>query len=128
PNDPIELWGEGLLLAGEGESVAVVEGCFRAAGADACAPVAPREIPITPAAEHDRTRGTFLFSPAIAGIEPGRFEGTVRVVNRHASGAAPATDPLPCAWDLEAPIVYGSDTTEASLGRYVTLTGAGFVG
>jgi hypothetical protein len=32
------------------------------------------------------------------------------------------------AWDLEAPILYGASTTEASVGQYVTLEGAGFVG
>lgn len=128
PNEPLEFVGSGLLLRGEGESVAVVEGCFTPEGDDACAPVAATEVPIEPAGPFDRERGTFAFVPEIAGIQPGRFEGTVALRNRHGGGSTLDSPTVAVAYDLQRPIVYGASTDVASLGQYVTIDGGGFVG
>jgi hypothetical protein len=129
PNEPLGVQGDGLLL-GESEGVtwAVVEGCFRPRDADTCDPIEPEGIPVVPATETDRTAGTFVFAPRIAGISPGTFEGTVKVVNEHADGEVLSSDAHPATYDMVEPILYGIDTTAASLGQYVTVTGAGFVG
>ncbi len=128
PNEPLSFVGSGLLLAGEGETLAVVEGCFRVGGEDPCAPVGPTEVPVVTADPFDRTHGTFAFSPEIAGITPGTFEGTVRLRNVHTGGDTVESPTLELAYDMQAPIVYGASTDTASLGQYVTITGGGFVG
>lgn len=128
PNEPLELVGAGLLLAGEGESVARLEGCFAVGSDRVCDPIEAREVLVTPSSEFARDRGVFEFVPDIAGIEPGRFEGTVTVLNRHTSGAVEQAPAMSATWDLVEPTLFGIDTTVASLGRYVTIDGAGFIG
>lgn len=128
PNEPLAFVGSGLLLEGEGTTVAVVEGCFRTGGADPCAAVGPVEAPVVTADPFDRTRGIFAFAPEIAGIDPGNFEGSVRLRNTHAAGGVLDSPPVDLAYDMQAPIVYGASTDTASLGQYVTITGGGFVG
>ncbi|HET6585478.1 MAG TPA: hypothetical protein VFG69_18595, partial [Nannocystaceae bacterium] len=128
PNEPLAFVGSGLLLEGEGATIAIVEGCFRTGGVDPCAPVGPVEVPVVTPDPFDRTRGVFAFAPEIAGITPGGFEGTVRLRNLHAGGETLDSPPLDLAYDMQAPIVYGASTDTASLGQYVTITGGGFVG
>ncbi len=129
PNEPLGVEGDGLLLGGsEGETVAVVQGCFRLRDADECVPVEPRAIPVVPAREADRSAGTLVFAPRIAGIMPGTFEGTVQLVNEHADGEVASIEPIAATYEMVEPILYGVDTSAASLGQYVTITGAGFVG
>ncbi len=128
PNEPLAIVGSGLLLRGEGNSVAVLEGCFTPEAATVCAPIAAAEVPIVPAGEFDRERGVFAFAPEIAGIDPGRFEGTVVLRNRHLGGEVRDSPALAVAYDLQRPIVYGASIDEASLGQYVTIDGGGFVG
>jgi hypothetical protein len=128
PNEPLEITGSGLLLRGEGETVAVVEGCFATGGVDPCTAVGPVEVPVTATDPFDRTKGLFAFAPQIAGIEPGRFEGTVMLRNRHLDGTQESSPPVACTYDIQAPIIYGASTDTASLGQYVVITGGGFVG
>jgi hypothetical protein len=116
------------LLAGEGATTAVFEGCFRTGGEDPCAPVGPVEVPVATSDPFDRTHGVIAFSPEIAGIVPGGFEGTVRLRNVHSDGNTVESPPVDCAYDMQAPIVYGASTDTASLGQYVVITGGGFVG
>jgi hypothetical protein len=128
-NDPVGLAGDGFLLGeGEGESLAVVEGCFTEEGATGCQAVGPVEIPAAPLVAFERRRIWFPFAPTIAGIRPGHFEGTVRIVNRHASGEEPSTGPLATAHDVYEPVLAGISPGTASLGQYVDVAGAGFVG
>ena len=129
PNEPLSVVGDGLLLRpSEGVSYAVVEGCFRLRDELDCVPVAPQSVEIVPDSENDRGAGTFVFAPRIAGIRPGTFEGMVSVLNAHADEQVRETDPTAVTYELVEPILYGIDTTVASLGQYVTISGAGFVG
>lgn len=128
PDEPIDVVGSGLLLAGEGESVAVVAGCFTPEGGGSCTDVDPVEVALVGAGPFDREHARFAFAPAIAGISPGRFTGTVALRNRFADGHTLDSPALEVAYDLQRPIVYGASTDRASLGRYVTITGGGFVG
>lgn len=128
PNEPLEVAGDGLLLGHEGTSLAVVEGCFTPAGADSCDPVAAASLSITPNDPLTRDEGVFAFEPSIAGIEPGRFEGTLTFRNEHATGEVATSTPTRVTWDLVEPALYGVDTMTASLGRYLTIEGAGFLG
>jgi hypothetical protein len=129
PNDPIAIGAEGLLLTGEGETVAELQGCFIFEGGNGeCVPLPPVEVPVRPAGPFERESGAFPFMPRIAGLLPGRFEGDVRLRNRHADGTVLDSAPVPGSWDQVPPILYGASTDRASLGQYVVLSGAGFVG
>lgn len=128
PNEPLAVAGDGLLLGSEGTSYAVLDGCFTRADASDCVPTASAAVAITPASAQGRTEGAFAFEPRVAGIEPGRFEGTVTFVNEHVGGDLVSSPAAPVTWDLVEPALYGVDTTAASLGQYVTIEGAGFLG
>jgi hypothetical protein len=105
----------------------LVAGCFTPEAGGACRPVPAVELPLTPAAP-SRTRGSFAFSPRIAGIQPGTFTGTLALVN-HQAGAAPiAAAPVAVAYDLVTAQVFSVDPPAASLGQYVFVHGGGFVG
>ncbi|HEX9100683.1 MAG TPA: hypothetical protein VF997_00700, partial [Polyangia bacterium] len=115
-NDPIVLGGDGFLLGGgEGETRVVVNGVELVAH------------PL-PEAPWDRTRAAFAFAPSVAGIKPGSFSGTVAVRNVFPAGADQPAGTLPLAVTIVAPEITAVAPTAASLGQYVDVSGAGFVG
>ena len=127
-NDPMELEGEGLLLGGEeGETVAVVQGCFRHAGQNGCEPIERTVVPVDPEGAR-RDRGRFAFSPTIAGIEPGVFEGEISLENRHARGRDLEGGATPVRYQLIKPAIFEVSPGAASLGQYLRWKGGGFVG
>jgi hypothetical protein len=131
-NDPILVEGDGFLLGGgEGDTVAVVEGCFTEDDG-ACVPVGPVEVPLVPEQPFDRTRASFAFAPSIAGIHPGSFSGTVSLRNRPPQGAEQdGDDVVDVEYDLIATTVISVGTssgTGASLGQFIDIDGGGFVG
>ncbi len=115
-NDLVTLSGDGFLLGtGEGETRVVVGGVELVA----------HPLPDAP---WDRTRVAFAFAPAIAGIAPGPFSGTVAVRNVFAAGPDAAAGTLPLAVTIVEPEITGVSTSVASLGQYVDIDGGGFVG
>jgi len=128
-NDAISVTGQDFLLGGtEGESIAIVTGCFQPEGGGPCAPVAAVEVPVTPESPFDRTRATFPFVPAIAGIEPGTFDGDVTFENRPAMGGVTASISRAITYDLVNSAIFRIEPAAASLGQYVFVEGGGFVG
>jgi hypothetical protein len=133
-NDPLPIEGDGFLLGGvEGSTLAVVEGCFELDEAPGdCAPVGPVEVPLVPLDPEDRTRATFAFSPAIAGIRPGYFNGTIALRNTHASGEiVDGTSIADVDYQMLATEILATGTssgTGASLGQYIDIDGGGFLG
>lgn len=128
-NDKIMVSGDGFLLSeGEGQTVAVVTGCFidLELGPD-CVDVAGAEVPLIPDAPFDRTRATFAFHPAIAGIKAGSFEGEVLIRNRQPAATSDSTA-QPVRYDLTEPTVFAVTPARASLGQFVDITGGGFLG
>ena len=127
-NDHIAVTAEGLLLGGaEGESYAEVTGCFVAAGVGACIPVDGLEIPLNPASPFNRSEASFVFSPKLAGIEAGRFEGDVKLLNRHASERLEESASHEVLYELSESTVFSLGQSEVSLGQYIDIEGAGFV-
>lgn len=131
-NEPMEVVGDGMLLGGEeGTTYAVVEGCFRPLGVVTCEPTALVEVPVAPAEPWSRDRGVFPFSPHIAGIHAGTFEGTVQLRNEHADGEVTESSTQSIAYDLaESTVAWvGSESGEGvgSLGRFIEVSGGGFV-
>ena len=115
-NDLVTLTGDGFLLGtGEGETRVVVAGVE----------VVAHPLPDAP---WDRTRVAFPFVPAIAGIAPAEFAGSVAVRNVLPGGPDAAAGTLPLAVTIVAPEITGVSTTVASLGQYVDIDGAGFIG
>jgi hypothetical protein len=127
-NQSIAVSGAGLLLGGdEGQTVAVVNGCFQASAGATCDPVNPVEIPVTPASAYARDQGSFPFAPRIAGIQPGSFQGTVHLANLR-GGARSESASTPANVTLITPAIFSVSPAAASLGQYVDLRGGGFVG
>lgn len=133
-NQDVLVTGDGFLLDnGEGQTRAVLDGCFLPQDATGdCAKVGTKvsavEITGRPATAWSRTQLVFPFSPAIAGIHPGTFSGTVRLKNVFAAGDPVASASHGMTAQLERPVVTTFDPPRASLGQWVNVTGAGFVG
>ncbi len=134
-NDWVVVQGDNLMLGpGEGQSTAVIDGCFLPDGVSGnCllvgTPVNGMEIVVKPAGPLDRRVGVFPWSPRIAGIRPGRFVGTVSLKNQQPRViGATRSDPLPLALSQVAPELTGLSPSAVSLGQYVELAGAGFIG
>lgn len=128
-NDRIEIAAQALLLGGsEGTTFAVVTGCYTPQGQATCAPIAEVEVPIVPSSPFDRSTGHFNFSPAIAGIQPGTFDGQILLRNRHASGTAPESPSQAAIYSMVPSEIFRLNTAQASLGQYIDIEGGGFVG
>ena len=134
-NDSIRVEGDEFLLGqSEGNTKAVLEGCFQKTGETTCTPIPDVEVPVFPDelgtdVTTQRKVGTFPFAPKIAGIEPGLFQGTVRLRNDHASaGASGETAQIAVQIQLKPTTLTGFSPPAASLGQFVEITGGGFVG
>jgi hypothetical protein len=136
-NDLVPLDGDGFLLGtAEGSTHALLSGCFVPAGAQLDAgctqgtTATDVDVAAQPAMPWDRQHALFPFAPSIAGIHPGAFQGTVRLENRPASGAAAQSETQAIAATLVKPELAAAplSPTAASLGQYVEIAGAGFVG
>jgi len=124
-NEPVAVSGSGLLLGGgEGQTMAVITGCYVLAGESACRPIAEARVAVVPSSPYDRRRGSFAFAPAIAGIKPGAFRGQAKLEN---PGGAASTSVEVMA-TVGPPRVLSVDPDSASLGQYVNFRGGGFVG
>ena len=135
PNDWVVVRGDNLLLGGgEGDTKAVLTGCFLPEGAkEPCTKngriVTQVEVPVQPADRLDRTVGIFPFSPTIVGIVPGRFAGTVTLVNQQPGmQLKQRSEPVPMTVALVPPELSRITPDAVSLGQYVEMRGAGFVG
>jgi len=127
-NSAIDVEGSGFLLGGgEGTTYAVVEGCTIPIGGNACGSNTRSEIPMAPAEPFSRTRATFPFSPHIAGISGGRFEGRLHLVNVMPDGTRFESEERPVAYDLLETTVTAFGTG-GSVGQYIDIEGGGFVG
>lgn len=128
---PIE--GNDFLLGGaEGTTAAELAGCFAPDGvpADECA-AKGRQVQalqlVLPEKPGRRRGGRFSFSPALAGIAPGRFEGTVTLANRHPDGTVRRSAPLPAQFSLQPSYVAGFDQRGVSLGEMLLIHGEGLI-
>lgn len=128
-NDRVDVQGDGFFLSeGEGTTVAVVAGCFRASGIGPCEEVSPQELRLSANLSGDRTNAHFVIPPDLAGISGGLFEGSVAIVNTHADGSELRAEPVSVAYELLPPTLFSVDVDGVSLGQYVQFLGGGFVG
>ena len=128
-NDPTEAVGDGFLLGGhEGETRAVVSGCFTPQTGGGCRPVTETEIPAQPSMPFDRTHAKFPYATAISGIQPGTFTGTLKLRNVFPDGHNIESTPKNVTWSIGPPMLSDATPGAASLGQYVFFHGGGFVG
>lgn len=132
-NHTIEVTGDGMLLGGgEGTTYAEVTGCVALLDQDGiagpCQPIAPVNVPVSPASPFDRQKGTFPFIPEIAGIRAGRFSGQIRLRNVHASTAVRQSTGLISQYELSETRIMSITPNAASMGQYILVGGGGFVG
>jgi hypothetical protein len=127
-NEPIPVTGAGFLLGNdEGTTYAVVEGCFTPEEETECIEVGPTAVELVPDDPFDRTRATFAFSPRIAGIQPGEFQGRFHLRNEHRSGTETKSDAVLIDYTMTATSITAIGPG-GSMGQYVDVDGAGFVG
>ena len=107
----------------EGMTLARVTGCFAldpsAGGDGTCVPVPAQDLPMTATAPLSRTAATFPFSPELAGIQPGTFQGQVVVVNQQAGEDEQAAAAMPIGYTLVTSQIFQVGPTAASLGQFV---------
>jgi hypothetical protein len=121
----VEASGSGFLLEGEGITELHFSGSFQPRGSQdfeelhsAC------RLPRT---NRELLQGSF---PAQAlGIAPGRFTGSISVVNQHLDGTEVEGAGLPgVTIDMGPTTILELSTTEARRGQWIQFTGRGFVG
>jgi len=125
-DDPIRLDGSGFLTGEEGATEVTVEGTFTATGGGTST-VSVR-LPVDLLEPHDRSSAAFLWSPAIGGLEPGSFEGTVTPENVHTGGERTVGAPAAISTRQIQTVLFGVSPEDASLGRIIEVQGRGFVG
>ncbi|MBL9006960.1 MAG: hypothetical protein JNJ46_22075 [Myxococcales bacterium] len=135
PNDWVIVRGDNLLLdPSEGQTTAVLDGCFLPEGqTGTCVAtgtlVRGVEVLVRPVSPLDRRVGIFPWSPVIHGIRPGRFVGTVGLKNQQRSVRGPArSDPRVLSVAQVPPELVSLSPNAAGLGQYIELLGAGFIG
>src|SRR4029078_11841264 len=73
-NDPIRVEGTNFLLGGsEGNSIAILDGCYTKAGDSTCAPIPETIVPVLPddlTTDSQRKASAFTFLPVIAAPDP----------------------------------------------------------
>ncbi len=135
PNDWLTVRGDGFLLGeGEGETVALVSGCFLPEGSsEPCAqngrPIRELELPVRPLNRFDRTSAILPYSPTIHGVMPGKFSGSIRLRNQPPGRTMPTlSSSRSLSVEQVRPELTGISPSAASLGQYVEMQGAGFIG
>lgn len=125
-NDVLVLDGDGFVGGEEGDLVLHVEGDFARDGGATSAIDA--RLPVSLVELADRTRGVVVLSTDLGGVFPGELTGTARLERTLAGGASAMTDTQSISLTFQRPELYAFDGAMASVGRLVTVRGAGFLG
>lgn len=125
-NDVVVLDGAGFVSPGEGNLVLHVAGMFTRMGASAV-PIDVR-LPLFLVDRNDRGRAVVVLSTDLGGPFPGTLEGTAQVERSIGSGSSEMTATQSVSVRFQPPELYAFDGSMASVGRLVTVRGAGFLG
>jgi hypothetical protein len=125
-NDVVVLDGAGFVSPDEGSLVLHVTGMFTRMGASAV-PVDAR-LPLFLVDRNDRARAVVVLSTDLGGPFPGTLEGMAQVERSIGSGSAEMTATQAVSLRFLPPELYAFDGSMASVGRLVTVRGAGFLG
>ena len=128
-NDLITINGKNFLLGGnEGVTTVHFDGCFKAVDSAECKPVDPVSINAFGEISAERSLLYVPFSPDIAGIFEGDFTGNITVENKQTNQDSTKSKTVPFTASIVAPALFSLSPNEASLGQFVDINGAGFVG
>ncbi len=126
------ITARGLLLPGEdGGSFAVVEGCLLPEGASgSCASsgraVGPVELPVIDVDVKTRQGASVVLPSEVFGVDPGRFTGSIRLLNRFSDGSFLQSASLVLDLELLEVDLARVGTEKTSLGGYVEVYGHAF--
>lgn len=126
-NDAAPLEGTGIIAASEGTLLARFVGEYVREGTTTPVPVSEMR-PVTQAERFSRSRGVVRLATVLGGIHPGTFTGTVQLVSTLRNGAMSMSEPVATTLRFGLPTFISFDPHEASIGQYVNLHGAGFLG
>lgn len=131
-NSQVQLDAEKLLYdTGEGATLAKLEGCFLPEGVGGQCAAGGTKISVQQVvvAEHGsgRKRGSFLFAPNLMGVDAGRFEGELQLVNVHGNGEKTFSEVSAVTFDLAPTYLAGLDQPSVSWGQFLDVRGKGFV-
>lgn len=125
-NDVVVLHGDGFIASGEGSLSLHVVGEHRT-DRGATVPV-DVQLPVSLVDRADRTRGVVVLTTELGGARPGSLTGTAQLERTLASGSVAMSATLDVDLSFGAPELYAFDGTRVSIGRLVTVRGAGFLG
>lgn len=131
-NDPVAVEGQGLLLGGaEGRTAVELSGCFLPAGQPASCATNGTPATITidlGAVDASRGRGSFSYPAKLAGVRPGRFSGTLALVNYQKGKPPSRSAERQVTFDVQRTTLTGLNSGAVSLGEFLQIQGRGFVG
>lgn len=124
-HDSVIIDGADFLTGDEGNTEVIVEGTFTL-GTDSVSTSV--RLSASPVEAQDRSRTAFLWSPAIGGLEPGTFEGTISARNVHASGEETVGNAVDTEMDQRQSTLLRVHPEEVCLGQFLNIEGRGFIG
>ncbi|PID38184.1 MAG: hypothetical protein CSB49_06865 [Proteobacteria bacterium] len=131
-NDPVVVEGRGLLLGGaEGRTEVELAGCFLPEGQPTPCATHGKKAVITVAlspVDVSRERGSFAYPAKLAGLSPGRFSGTLALVNYQTGRAPTRSSERQIDFEVQRTTLTGLKSSAVSLGEYLLIRGRGFVG
>ena len=132
-NSEVVVLGHGMLLGGsEGTCRVELSGCFLPVKATGSCEINGAKVSasgaLTAQKAGRRDRGSFTFSPSFVGLTPGTFKGNLLLRNVHADGNRQASATRKVTYYLDRSRITGLAQTSVSLGQYLDIQGAGFVG
>jgi hypothetical protein len=125
-NDLVPLAGDSFLDGGdEGQTELLFAGSFISAGgiSDVSGVVSSQLLDTI-----DRSRSQVRWSPALGGVAPGVFRGTVMARNTFADGTVVLGQPLEAELVQRRTVLFSISPDTLSLGQIADLRGRGFVG
>jgi len=125
--EEVTLSGDGFLHASEGASLVELDGHMEIDQPPHTVDISGLQLPATPPEAGRRDALAFTLTPDVLGILPGRFSGTLRVVNVDRLDQRDSSEALPVAdLALAAPEITAMTPLSASRGQWVMLEGHGF--
>lgn len=125
-NARLALQSRGVLLDGEGQTLATLSGELSTAGGGTR--LVEATLPVTPVDPLSRARAFVTLSPSLGGVSRGRFVGTMQIESTPVVGGSVRSDAVPMSIVLDPPEVFDVSPLSAPIGALLNVRGAGFVG